>query len=63
MPMLMVFLGTIGGFLSIGFIGQFVGAVILSLGLKLFRVWLDELSPPNSRATDPMPFPVKSPNP
>ncbi|MGD8434893.1 MAG: AI-2E family transporter, partial [Syntrophobacterales bacterium] len=43
-PMLVIFLGAIGGFLSMGFIGLFVGAVILSLGFKLFRVWLDELS-------------------
>jgi predicted PurR-regulated permease PerM len=43
-PMLVVFLGAIGGFLSMGFIGLFVGAVILSLGFKLFRVWLEDLS-------------------
>jgi predicted PurR-regulated permease PerM len=42
--MLVVFLGAIGGFLSMGFIGLFVGAVILSLGFKLFRVWLEDLS-------------------
>ena len=47
-PMLVVFLGAIGGFLSMGFIGLFVGAVILSLGFKLFRVWLDDLSQPNA---------------
>ena len=45
-PMLVIFLGAIGGFFSMGFIGLFVGAVILSLGFKLFRVWLDDLSPP-----------------
>ena len=47
-PMLVVFLGAIGGFLSMGFIGLFVGAVILSLGFKLFRVWLDEFSDPDT---------------
>jgi predicted PurR-regulated permease PerM len=47
-PMLVVFLGAIGGFLYMGFIGLFVGAVILSLGFKLFRVWLDDLSYPNT---------------
>ena len=47
-PMLVVFLGAIGGFLSMGFIGLFVGAVILSLGFKLFRVWLDELADPDT---------------
>ena len=39
-PMLVVFLGSIGGFISMGFIGLFIGAVILSLGFKLFQVWL-----------------------
>ena len=39
-PMLVVFLGSIGGFISMGFIGLFIGAVILSLGFKLFQAWL-----------------------
>lgn len=39
-PMLVVFLGAIGGFLYFGIIGLFVGSVILSLGYKLFLVWL-----------------------
>jgi predicted PurR-regulated permease PerM len=45
-PMLVIFLGAIGGFLSMGFIGLFVGAVILSIGFKLFQAWLDELAQP-----------------
>jgi predicted PurR-regulated permease PerM len=43
-PMLVIFLGAIGGFLSMGFIGLFVGAVILSIGFKIFVLWLNELS-------------------
>jgi predicted PurR-regulated permease PerM len=39
-PMLVVFLGAIGGFIVRGFIGLFLGAVILSLGYKLFGMWL-----------------------
>jgi predicted PurR-regulated permease PerM len=39
-PMLVVFLGSIGGFLLSGIIGLFVGAVVLSLGYKLFLAWL-----------------------
>jgi predicted PurR-regulated permease PerM len=39
-PMLVIFLGSIGGFISMGFIGLFIGAVILSLGFILFREWL-----------------------
>ena len=40
-PMLVVFLGSIGGFIANGFIGLFVGPVILSLGYKLFLLWVD----------------------
>lgn len=41
-PMLVVFLGAIGGFILSGFIGLFTGAVVLSLGYKLFEAWLNE---------------------
>jgi predicted PurR-regulated permease PerM len=40
--MLVVFLGAIGGFIVRGFIGLFLGAVILSLGYKLFGMWIAE---------------------
>jgi predicted PurR-regulated permease PerM len=39
-PMLIVFIGAIGGFILSGFVGLFTGAVILSLGYKLFEAWL-----------------------
>ncbi len=39
--MLVIFLGSIGGFISMGFIGLFIGAVVLSLGFKLFQAWLE----------------------
>jgi len=41
-PMLVVFLGAIGGFILSGFIGLFTGAIVLSLGYKLFEGWLNE---------------------
>jgi predicted PurR-regulated permease PerM len=41
-PMLVVFLGSIGGFITSGFIGLFLGAVILTIGYKLFMVWLNQ---------------------
>lgn len=40
-PILVVFLGAIGGFLALGLIGLFVGAVVLSVGYKLFLVWIE----------------------
>ena len=39
-PMLVIFLGALGGFISMGFIGLFLGAVILVLAYELFIVWL-----------------------
>lgn len=40
-PMLVVFLGSIGGFITSGFLGLFVGAVILTIGYKLFIIWYE----------------------
>jgi predicted PurR-regulated permease PerM len=39
-PMIVIFMGAIGGFLASGFIGLFVGAVVLSLGYELARAWI-----------------------
>ena len=41
-PMLVIFLGVVGGFMLSGFIGLFTGAIILSLGYRMFIFWLDE---------------------
>jgi predicted PurR-regulated permease PerM len=40
LPMIVIFLGSIGGFMMSGFIGLFVGAVVLALGYRLFMAWL-----------------------
>jgi predicted PurR-regulated permease PerM len=42
-PMLVIFLGVIGGFIMSGFIGMFVGPIIFSIGYKLFSSWLEDL--------------------
>jgi predicted PurR-regulated permease PerM len=39
-PMLVILLGAIGGMITSGIIGLFIGAVILALGYKLFIFWL-----------------------
>jgi predicted PurR-regulated permease PerM len=39
-PMLVVFIGAIGGFIASGVIGLFVGAMVFSAGYKLFLIWL-----------------------
>jgi predicted PurR-regulated permease PerM len=48
-PMAVIFVGAIGGFLSSGIIGLFVGAVVLVLGFKLCVAWLQA----GSADTDP----------
>lgn len=39
-PMLVIFLGVIGGFMMSGFIGLFTGAIVLSIGYKLLLAWM-----------------------
>ena len=41
-PMLVIFLGVIGGFITDGFIGLFTGAIIVSIGYSLFMAWLKQ---------------------
>jgi predicted PurR-regulated permease PerM len=40
-PMVVIFIGVIGGFILSGFIGLFTGAIIMSLGYKLFVSWIN----------------------
>jgi len=48
-PMVIIFMGAIGGFLASGIIGLFVGAVVLALSYEVFRLWLNQ----SSRETQP----------
>ena len=41
-PIVVVFLGAIGGFLALGLIGLFLGAIVLSVGYKLFLSWISQ---------------------
>ncbi len=41
-PMLVIFLGALGGFGAFGFIGLFLGAIILSLAYKLYLTWVSD---------------------
>jgi len=49
-PIVVVFLGAIGGFVALGLIGLFVGAIVLSVGYKLFLAWINEGSLTNQEA-------------
>ena len=51
-PMVVIFMGAIGGMLLSGIIGLFIGAVVLTLGYKLFLAWLNVDQPsPADKAT------------
>jgi len=41
-PMLVIFLGSLGGFIYSGIVGLFTGPIVLSLGYRLFDAWLKE---------------------
>src|SRR5215469_2633317 len=41
-PMLVIFLGAVGGFMYSGIVGLFTGSIVLSLGYRLFDTWLKE---------------------
>ena len=43
-PTAVVFLGAIGGFMALGIIGLFIGAIVLSVGYKLFLAWVHQNS-------------------
>src|SRR5262249_44841910 len=49
-PVAVVFLGAIGGFVAVGIIGLFVGAIVLSVGYKLSLAWLDRNPATNQEA-------------
>lgn len=44
-PMLVVFIGAIGGMAANGIVGLFTGAVVLVVAYELFRAWLDMKAP------------------
>ncbi|RCU51533.1 AI-2E family transporter [Corallincola holothuriorum] len=50
-PMMVIFLGAVGGFITMGFVGLFVGAVIMVLGYELFSAWLSDNQESSSQAT------------
>ena len=53
-PMVVIFMGAIGGMLLSGIIGLFIGAVVLTMGYKLFLAWLDVDQPSYADKADPL---------
>ena len=50
-PTVVIFVGAIGGMLSMGILGLFVGAVILSLGYEIFAAWVADETAPDAAPT------------
>ena len=44
-PTIVIFVGAIGGMLTMGIIGLFVGSVVLAVGYELFKAWIEEDEP------------------
>jgi predicted PurR-regulated permease PerM len=44
-PLLLIFAGVIGGLVSFGLIGIFVGPVVLAVGHTLLEAWIDAEDP------------------
>ena len=49
-PMPIILIGAIGGMIATGFIGLFLGAVLLAIGYQMFMVWIDD--PENNTADE-----------
>ena len=55
LPLLLIFAGVIGGLLSFGLLGIFVGPVVLAVSYKLFQSWIDEAGEPAAAPGDAAP--------
>ena len=55
-PMAVILLGALGGMVSAGIIGLFLGAVILAVGYQIFMKWVDdtETPAPKTKSTEPV---------
>jgi len=51
-PMLVILIGAIGGMITAGVIGLFIGAVILAVGYKLFEGWVEDSWPEEVAAVE-----------
>jgi predicted PurR-regulated permease PerM len=53
LPLLLIFAGVIGGLLSLGVIGLFIGPVILAVSYTLIKAWVNEVEPPGVHGPAP----------
>ncbi len=53
LPLLLIFVGVIGGLLSLGIIGLFIGPVVLAVCKTLLNAWIDSERPDSSTTDAP----------
>jgi len=46
LPLLLIFVGVIGGFVAFGLLGIFVGPVVLAVAYTFLKTWIDQPSAP-----------------
>lgn len=46
LPLLLIFVGVIGGFVAFGLLGIFVGPVVLAVAYTFLKTWIDQASAP-----------------
>ena len=47
LPMMLVFVGVIGGLSAFGVVGLFIGPVVLAVGFRLLEAWVKSADPEN----------------
>jgi predicted PurR-regulated permease PerM len=55
LPLLLIFAGVIGGLVSFGLLGIFVGPVVLAVTFRLFEAWVNEVDDPDVRSGESAP--------
>jgi len=63
-PMPVVLIGALGGMVTMGIVGLFIGPVLLAVGYQLFWAWVDAMppeSPPMAVAQQPVQPPPADP--
>ncbi len=53
-PTLVILMGAIGGMVTMGMMGLFIGAMVLGIGYKIFQIWLSGGESPKEIAQEPV---------
>ena len=56
LPMVLILTGVIGGILTLGMIGLFIGPVVLAVAHSLLNAWINEVPKPNPALTETVEF-------